>query len=124
MPIAGIRLLPVKELRPHFLDPSGRVQMELDPPGDVFGVISPLGLGRSDHTSRGLVGGGSLYEGLERVWTGRSPRSDPELGRTEPGQAAAVACQVSLIGVAGIEGGSGKIAGLAGNEPLQAYYTL
>ncbi len=32
----GILLdITVKELRPHFLGPSGRVQMELDPPGDV-----------------------------------------------------------------------------------------
>jgi hypothetical protein len=34
----GTGILPVKtveELRPHFLDPSGRTQKDLGPPGDL-----------------------------------------------------------------------------------------
>jgi hypothetical protein len=38
--MTGIPPSSVKELRPHFLDLSGRVQMELDPPGDIFGLVS------------------------------------------------------------------------------------
>jgi hypothetical protein len=31
----------VRELRPHFLDPSGRTQMDLGPPGDFNGPFHP-----------------------------------------------------------------------------------